>query len=63
MNGRYAMKASKKDHVTRKINEGKANIDGILDENILERDSEEVEGIFEDTNEQVTKTFKHLGKS
>jgi hypothetical protein len=29
----------------------------------LERDSDEVEGIFEDTNERVTKTFKHLGKT
>ncbi len=57
------MKTSRKDHADRKINEGKANLEEILDENILERDSEEVEGIFEDTNELVTKTFKHLGKS
>ena len=57
------MRASSKDQVNRKINQGKGNLEATVDKNALERDSEEVEVIFEDTNESVTKTFKHLGKA
>ncbi|MFH0780912.1 MAG: hypothetical protein V2B20_03030 [Pseudomonadota bacterium] len=57
------MKASRKDHVKRKINQGKGVLDETVDEKILETDSEEVEGIFEDPNEEVSKMFKHLGKA
>ena len=57
------MKASGKDHAKRKINQGKGVLEETVDENILETDSEEVEGIFEDANKQVAKTFKHLGKA
>lgn len=57
------MRASKKDRVKHKINQGQSNLVEILDENVLERDSGEVEGVLEDPNEQGTKTFKHLGKA
>lgn len=57
------MRASRKDQEKHKINQGKGNLEATVDEISLERDSEEVAGIFEDTNEKVTKTFKHLGKA
>jgi hypothetical protein len=63
MTRRDAMKASGNDHLNRKIPKGKGVLEEIVDENVLEAGSEEVEGTLEDTNKQVAKTFKHLGKS
>jgi hypothetical protein len=54
------MRASRKDQENR--NQEKGNLEAAVNKNALQRGSEEVEGIFEDTNENVTKTFKHLGK-
>jgi hypothetical protein len=56
------MKASGKDHEGRTINQGKGVLEETGDENVSGTDSEEVEGIFEDANKQVVKTFKHLRK-
>ncbi len=57
------MRTNSKDRGKHKINRGQVDLEESLDKNDLEGDSGEVEGILEDSNEQVTKTFKHLGKA
>jgi hypothetical protein len=56
------MRPSRKDQEKHKNNQGKDYLEVSVDQNSVDTDSEEVAGIFEDTNEKITKTFKHLGK-